>query len=74
LYDFKFPLQKRKVKKTFYVIINLKFLKEVKFYFIIRYFLYISNAIPFPSFPSENPLSPPLSPYSPSLAFPYTGA
>jgi hypothetical protein len=45
------------------------------------FFIYISNAIPFPSFPSENPLSPPPSPCSPThplpflvLAFPYTGA
>ena len=47
----------------------------------IRYFIYISNVIPFPSFFSENPLSPPLSPCSPTHplplpgpAFPYTGA
>jgi hypothetical protein len=45
------------------------------------FFIYISNAIPFASFPSENPLSPPLSPCSLTLplpflvlAFPYTGA
>jgi hypothetical protein len=45
------------------------------------FYIYISNAIPFPGFPSENPLSPPLSPCSPTHplplsgpAFPYTGA
>jgi hypothetical protein len=45
------------------------------------FFIYISNAIPFPSFLSENPLYPP-SPPAPqpthshflALAFPYTGA
>jgi hypothetical protein len=44
------------------------------------FFIYISNIIPFPSFPSENPLSPPRSPCSPThplpfpvLAFPYAG-
>ena len=44
------------------------------------FFIYISNVIPFPSFPSKNPLSTPLSPCSPTylfpfliLAFPYTG-
>jgi hypothetical protein len=30
------------------------------------FFIYISNVIPFPSFPSENPLSPPVSPCSPT--------
>jgi hypothetical protein len=36
-------------------------------FFKIRYFLcYISNVIPFPIFPNENPLSSPLSPYSPT--------
>jgi hypothetical protein len=49
--------------------------------FLDIFFIYISNVIPFPSFPSENPLSPPPSPSSPThpfpflvLAFPYTGA
>ena len=28
------------------------------------FFIYISNVIPFPCFPSENPLLPPLPPYS----------
>jgi hypothetical protein len=53
----------------------------VLFLFFIRYFLYISNVIPFPSFPSENPLSSPAPPAHQSthshflaLAFPYTGA
>jgi hypothetical protein len=45
------------------------------------FFIYISNAVPFPSFPSENPLSSPHAPapqptYSCFLAleFPYIGA
>ena len=45
------------------------------------FFIYISNVIPFPRFPSKNPLSPPPSPCFPThplpfliLAFPYTGA
>jgi F0F1-type ATP synthase membrane subunit a len=45
------------------------------------FFIYISNVIPFPSFPSKNPLSSPLSPtHKPThscflaLAFPYTEA
>jgi hypothetical protein len=44
-------------------------------------FIYIPNVIPFPSFHSENSLSLPASPYSPThplpfpvLTFPYTGA
>jgi hypothetical protein len=51
------------------------------FFIIIRCFIYISNVISCPSFPSENPLSPLPSPCSPThplpfpvLAFPYTGA
>jgi hypothetical protein len=46
-------------------------------YFIYIYFLldilfiYISNIIPFPSFPSKNPLSPPLSPCSPTHPLPF---
>jgi hypothetical protein len=54
---------------------------NILFLFLIRYFIYISNVIPFPSFPSENPLSTPHSLCSPShplpylvLEFPYTGA
>jgi hypothetical protein len=31
-------------------------------FFFIRYFLYISNVIPYPSLPSKNPLSPPTCP------------
>jgi hypothetical protein len=45
------------------------------------FFIYISNVIPFPSFPSKNPLYFPVSPCSPThplpfpvLAVPYTGA
>ena len=30
------------------------------------FFIYISNVIPFPGFPSKNPLSPPSSPCSPT--------
>jgi hypothetical protein len=51
------------------------------FLFLDIFFIYISNVIPFPNFPSENPLSPPHSPCLPThplpflvLAFPYTGA
>ena len=34
----------------------------IKFYFLLDiFFIYISNVIPFPGFPSENPLSPPVS-------------
>jgi hypothetical protein len=45
------------------------------------FFIYISNVICIPGFPSENPLYPPTSPCSPTytlpflaLAFPYTAA
>jgi hypothetical protein len=57
------------------------FLIPCLFIFLDIFFIYTSNIIPFPSFPSENPLSPPLSPYSPThlplflvLAFSYTAA
>ena len=41
------------------------------FYFIfIRYFLYISNGIPFPGFPSDKPLSYTHSPCSPTHSLP----
>jgi hypothetical protein len=69
--------------------ISVSFLKRIHSYFNLDitksflldiFFIYISNFIPFPSIPSENPLSPPLSPCSPThplpflvLAFPYTG-
>ena len=49
-------------------------------YFLLDiFFIYISNVIPFSSFPSENPLSPPPAPqpthsHFRALAFPYTGA
>ena len=60
---------------------NYPFLFSIYFYFLLDiFFIYISNIIPFPSFLSENPLSPRSSPCSPSyplpllvLAFPYTG-
>ena len=35
------------------------------------FFIYISNVIPFPSFPSENPLSPPPSPCSLTYQLPF---
>ena len=35
------------------------------------FFIYISNVIPFPCFPSENPLSPPSSTCSPTLPLPF---
>jgi hypothetical protein len=62
--------------------IKILFQKDKGYLFFIRYFLfYISNVIPFPSFPSENPLSSPPPPRSPThplpflvLAFPYIGA
>jgi hypothetical protein len=51
-------------------------------YFLLDiFFIYIINVIPFPGFPSENPLSPLPSHCSQpthscflALAFPYTGA
>jgi hypothetical protein len=42
------------------------FLKDI-------FFIYISNAIPFPSFLSENSLYPPLSPCSPTHPLPLLG-
>jgi hypothetical protein len=50
------------------------------FYLLDIFFIYISNAIPFPSFLSENPLYPPCPAPQPThscflaLAFTYTGA
>jgi hypothetical protein len=36
------------------------------------FFIYISNVIPFPSFPSENPLFPPLAPQpTPAHSYPW---
>jgi hypothetical protein len=64
-------------------------LKTIHLFFLLLdiFFIYISNVIPFPGFPSRNPLSHTLSPasvrvfshpptysYLPTLAFPYTGA
>jgi hypothetical protein len=45
----------------------------ISYSFFIRYFIYISNAIPFPGFPSEIPLSPPYSPCSPTHTLPLPG-
>jgi hypothetical protein len=61
---------------------NMVFENENFLYFLLDiFFIYISNVIPFSSFPSENPLFPLPSPCSPTyplpfpvLAFPYTGA
>jgi hypothetical protein len=36
-------------------VVNLNFLLDI-------FFIYISNVIPFPSYPSKNPLSPPPAP------------
>jgi hypothetical protein len=56
-------------------------INSADFFLLYTFFIYISNVIPFPSFPSKNTLSPPPSSYSPThplpflvLAFPYTGA
>jgi hypothetical protein len=38
----------------------------LSFFIIDIFFIYISNVIPFPSLPSENPPSPPHSPCSPT--------
>ena len=42
--------------------------RTLEFFFLLDiFFIYISNVIPFPGFPSENALSPPLSPCSPTI-------
>jgi hypothetical protein len=42
-------------------------LTEYDFLFLLDvFFIYISNVIPFPGFPSENTISPPTSPCSPT--------
>jgi hypothetical protein len=59
-----------------------EYIKEFFLTLFIRYFLYLlSNVIPFPNFPSENPLSlPPPHAHQPThpcflaLAFSYNGA
>ena len=65
------------------VYIFSKYLFATTFLFVLLgvFFIYISNVIPFTSFPSENPLSLlPSSAHQPThscflaLAFPYTGA
>jgi hypothetical protein len=56
-------------KGFFIVVVVLVFL----FVFLDIVFIYISNVIPFPSFPSENSLSSPLSPL-PLLPNPPTSA
>jgi hypothetical protein len=78
-------------KSMFFLIHNkIKTIKQILYYFFYFLldilFIYISNVIPFPSFPSTNPLSHPPSPrlyegapppthsYLTTLAFPYTGA
>ena len=52
---------------------------SVRYYIYIFFFIYFSNVIPFPGFPSENPVSPrpahqPTDSHFLALAFPYTGA
>jgi hypothetical protein len=51
------------------------------FFLLDIFFIYISNVIPFPGFPSDNLLSPPPPPAQQpthscflALVFPYTGA
>jgi hypothetical protein len=63
------------------ILNTLKVLNDTMKFLLDIFFIYISNVIPFPSFPSKNFLSPSLSPCSPThllpflvLAFPYTGA
>jgi hypothetical protein len=61
----------------------LKYIHAISFssFFLLDiFFIYISNVIPFPSFPSENPLYHPPTLCSPThplpllvQAFPYTG-
>jgi hypothetical protein len=51
---------------TFQIIIKYTFLLDI-------FFIYISYVIPFPSFPSKNPLSPLPSPCSPTHPFPLPG-
>jgi hypothetical protein len=46
-------------KTYFFIFIFYTFLLDI-------FFIYISNVILFPGFPSENPLSPPLSACSPT--------
>ena len=41
------------------------------YFFKYIFFIYISNVIPFPSFPSENPLSSPPSPCSLTYQLPF---
>jgi hypothetical protein len=44
------------------------------FFFLLDiFFIYISNVIPFPGFPSENPLSPSPPPCSPTHPLPLPG-
>ena len=57
------------------------FFKRCIYFLLDIFFIYISNVIPFTSFPSKIPLSPPASLCSPThtlpflvLAFPYTTA
>ena len=52
---------------------------SLSFFLLDIFFIYISNIIPFSSFPSKNPLSSPPAPQPThshflALAFPYTGA
>jgi hypothetical protein len=65
--------------KVFYLFIHL-FASWSFILFLDIFFIYISNVIPFPDFPSEIPLSPPPpSAHQPihshflALGFPYNG-
>jgi hypothetical protein len=67
-------------ERTLFFIIILFFFFFSFLFLIDIFFIYISNVVPFPSFPSENTLSPSPSPCLPThplpflvLAFPYTG-
>jgi hypothetical protein len=52
-------------KQLFFPRVDREF--SFSFFFLLNiFFIYISNVIPFPSFPSENPLSPSPFPYSPT--------
>jgi hypothetical protein len=56
--SFRSALYKIDITKPFII-------RSTLFFFIRFFFIYISNVIPFPSFPSENPL-PHFSPCSPT--------
>jgi hypothetical protein len=58
------------INLSVYVLIPCRFYH----YFLLSiFFIYISNVIPFPGFPFENPLSPSPSPCSPTHPLPIPG-